>query len=126
MTITIRTERLRFAQWKRANDVRYSAYAALTGEQHTAASYGYPGLTPDEAAYFVHVSEVYVRAAELRNLDAYPGDESRDYEQQYRDARHEDMLARHRFGGRCKPTVAARLRVAKAAAYDRECAVSPF
>lgn len=106
--------------------MRYQAYAALTDEQRTAASYGYPDLTADEANYFVHVSEVYVRLAELRNLDAFPGDEARDYEQQYRDARREDMLDRHRFGGRCKPTIQTRLRVAKATAYDHECALLPF
>lgn len=115
MTATIRnrTDRLHAAQRTRAGHVEP---APLTDDQYEAARLGHPGLTPDEAAYYVHESERYIYDLELWSRDAMPEDWDAQYRyerQVYAEQRRESE--RRRLPG--KRWVAAR---------DAEWATCPF
>ncbi len=100
-TIPNRAERIHAAQRARAG---YVKPAPLTHEQYEAARLGHPGLTIDEADYYVHCSERYPYDHELWSRDAMPD----DYEAQDRYGRLMHAEERRAPGGRIRHAIARR------------------
>ncbi len=76
----------------------------LTADQNEAARLGHPGLTADEAAYYVRESEAYIYDLELWSRDAMPQDW--EAERQYGRVRHTEE--RREPGGRIRNAIARR------------------
>jgi hypothetical protein len=78
----------------------------LTADQYEAARLGHPGLTADEAAFYVHESERYLYDRELWSRDAMP--EDWEAQRQYERARNAEE--RREPGGRIRRAMAQRER----------------